>query len=144
MLRPLAALTLLTAALAGCGEQRMATPPAQPTGTGRLVVLEDRAAQPLYTEGSIGFLTIERTGADGPLIDGRVETSTPGTAAIVFSRHVPAGDYRLVRFERPCDGNCGTLDGPVSRCVATFGVVAGETHRVVVHVQPGAGCEIEA
>src|SRR5690242_19903853 len=96
------AIALLALALAGCGNDELAAAPSQP---GRLIVLEDRAPQPLYTEGSVGFLAIKPVGGGAPLVDGRVDTAAPGTTAVVFDRRVAPGKYRVVRHERPCDGN---------------------------------------
>ena len=49
-----------------------------------------------------------------------------GTA---FARTLPAGEYRVTRYLRPCDGNCTLLDPASERCSIRIPVGGpGETH----------------
>jgi D-alanyl-D-alanine dipeptidase len=88
----------------------------------------------VYPEGSISYLRVRKRG--------RVvfERSAMGEAR--FRRRFRAGLYRVVSFQRPCDGNCGVLDPPTDRCSRRVRVFAGQRTRVRVVTRPGRGCRI--
>jgi hypothetical protein len=54
---------------------------------------------------------------------------------------LPPGLYRVVRFIRPCDGNCGYLDPKTERCATTVEIAAGEPTRTTVRTRTGHRCE---
>ena len=88
---------------------------------GRLVVTEQGKEPCCYVEGYIRFLRIES--GSGTVFDGRWEDGT------AFTRTLPAGEYRVTRYLRPCDGNCTLLDPPSERCSIRIPVGGpGETH----------------
>jgi hypothetical protein len=89
-----------------------------------------------YIEGSIGYVRIENHAGR------RLSQKTfRNTAELRFA--LLPGSYRLVSFQRPCDGNCGYLDPPTDRCARVFRVRAHESVSARVLVSPGSGCTIE-
>ncbi|HTS74251.1 MAG TPA: hypothetical protein VMG74_11120 [Gaiellaceae bacterium] len=52
------------------------------------------------------------------------------------------GSYRLVSFQRTCDGNCHVLDPSSDECSRAFSVRADETVTATVRVTFGTGCLI--
>jgi hypothetical protein len=115
------------------------TGPAPASHGARLVVREARAAEPLYIEGSVGYLRIVDADAGTVVRNGRARTAAPGTTRRIFRRVLPPGRYRIVSYQRPCDGNCDYLDGPTERYAATVKIRDGEPARVTFEVTPGAG-----
>ena len=55
---------------------------------------------------------------------------------------LPAGRYRVIRFIRPCDGNCGLLDPRTERCAAAVDIGTGGATKVAIRTRAGTGCEI--
>jgi hypothetical protein len=152
----LAVLPALAAlVLAGCGSQS-----APPVGERGQTVVDARAegsvdvrvrqvldfSKARYTEGSYSYIRVERP--DGKeVVEERVDEERDCSefecVSKVFVRLDP-GEYRLVSFQRPCEGNCGFLDPPMDRCARSIGVLAGEALNIVVTVRPGEGCKIQA
>ena len=96
---------------------------------------------PRYIEGSLSFLRVTRGGevlTDGPATDGRHVRG----ADAPFSRAVEPGDYQVVSWQRPCDGNCSLLDPAVDRCEATVHVRPGETLTATVVLAQRGGCDV--
>ncbi len=87
----------------------------------------------LYIEGSYSYVRIER---DGHRI--REVRLTKRSATI----RLDSGSYRLVSFQRPCDGNCGYLDPATDGCREGFDASAGELVEATVRLTPGRGCTI--
>jgi hypothetical protein len=87
-----------------------------------------------YIEGSVSYLRVR----DGR----RVVFRRSRTGRIDARLRPPSGLYRVVSFQRPCDGNCSTLDPPVDRCSERVRVYAGETSRVGAVTRPGRGCRM--
>jgi len=140
MLRLLAAMALLSA-LSGCASAAPAEPGPRPAIHGaELLVRETRAAQPLYIEGSFGYLRIVRLDGGVVVRKGRAKVADPGDTRTLFRRFLPPGRYRVSAYQRPCDGNCGYLDGPTERCDATIELRNGRARAVTLEVTPGAGC----
>lgn len=137
MLRRLIVAATAAALLGGCGDQsRLEKRPSH------LVVRETHPATPRYIEGSLSFLRVEKTGGevviDGPVTDGRnVSKKKP-----LFDRELEAGRYRLVSYQRPCQGNCERLDPPTDRCEATFRLEAGVPSAVTVVLRQEGGCTV--
>jgi len=136
-----AAALIAAALLAGCGED---APRAAPDGAAaRLIVRETLPRQPIYKEGTVAFLRIERLRSrtlviDGPVTGrGFVRGRTP-----LFDRSLAPGAYRLVSYQRPCDGNCGYLDPPTARCEATVELEAGDIRTVTVVLDVHGGCRV--
>lgn len=120
----------------GAGDER---------GPGRLVVMETLPPRPVYIEGSVSFLRVERSDsgeviADGAMTDGE----QPRGDAPLLSRELEPGEYRILSFQRPCHGNCDYLDAPTDRCAAVADVVAGRVLTATVVLHQRGGCTIES
>ncbi len=90
----------------------------------------------VYVEGSISFVRVRVRDASGDTVVRR------RTAAARFRmvRKLPPGRYRVISYQRPCDGNCGFLDPPADRCARRVRVRSGGLTSVRVTVRPGRGC----
>lgn len=99
-----------------------------------------------YAEGSYSYVRVERP-QGGKLLEERLpegeaaEQSEPRIVSDVVLRLDP-GHYRLVSFQRACDGNCDSLDPPSDECERVIRVPRRGT-RVTVTVRPEEGCAIE-
>jgi D-alanyl-D-alanine dipeptidase len=95
-----------------------------------------QVSEGLYIEGAVSYLQLRR--------HGRVvlrRSYRPGRR-VALRRRLRAGRYRLRSWQRPCDGNCGTLDPPTDACSRRMFVPAGGSVRAVVRLRPGRGCSI--
>ena len=118
---------VLAVAPAGAG-QRSAD-----RGTLRLSHRVERSDS-LYIEGSVSYLRLKH--------GGRVVARRSGSGPIHTRLHPHDGLYRVVSYQRPCDGNCSRLDPPTDRCSKRVRVYAGETSAVRAVARPGHGCKI--
>jgi hypothetical protein len=50
------------------------------------------------------------------------------------------GSYKLISYQRTCDGNCGTLDPASDSCSSDF--TAGRSLEARIRVTYGSGCTI--
>jgi hypothetical protein len=119
--------------IAACGADEA---PSSSGQTGRLVVLKSLATGPIFTEGSLTHLRLVRR--DGKVVvDGLRRADTLDVP--LLDRVVPPGAYDLTAVERPCDGNCGTLDPPVdtTRCHVEVIISAERTTRVSIVLRRG-------
>ena len=57
-------------------------------------------------------------------------------------RRLAPGTYMVINYQRPCDGNCGTLDPPTDRCVRRVRILSGGLTEVALRVRPGRRCTI--
>jgi hypothetical protein len=118
---------VLSVAPAGAG-------PARDRGTLTLSHRLDLTHGP-YVEGSISYLKLKR--------GRRVVLRRSGSGPIRTRLKPHAGLYRVVSYQRPCDGNCSTLDPPVDRCSKRVRVYAGEASAARTVTRPGRGCRIK-
>jgi D-alanyl-D-alanine dipeptidase len=88
----------------------------------------------VYVEGSISFVRVRD--ASGDLVVRR-RTSRP---RFRMRRKLPPGRYRVISYQRPCDGNCGLLDPPADRCARRVRVLSGGLTEVRVVERPGRRC----
>jgi hypothetical protein len=135
-----AAALIAAALLAGCADDQ---PRAAPDGPARLIVRETLPRQPIYKEGTVAFLRIERVRSRTLVIDGPVTGRgvIRGRSAL-FDRNLAPGAYHLVSYQRPCDGNCGYLDPPTARCEVSLELDAGATRTVTVTLNDRGGCTV--
>jgi hypothetical protein len=124
LLVPLAFLT------AACGATHNST---KPDAAKLLVEQTVNRGGPVPIEGAYSYVRIEdKSGskvAEQRLPgDGRAETS------------LDPGSYRLVSYQRTCDGNCGTLDPASDRCSASFTASGPVSARI--RVTYGSGCTV--
>jgi hypothetical protein len=107
--------------------------PAAQHGTLKLSARVD-GSHGLYVEGSVSYLHVKR--------GDRVVARRSGSGPIRARLKPRAGLYRVVSYQRPCDGNCSMLDPPTDRCSKRVRVYAGESSSARVVTQPGSGCTI--
>src|SRR3954463_12960553 len=116
-------------AVAPAGAQR-------PHGRGALTVSQrfDLSKGLPYIEGSMSYLKIRR--------HGRTVLQRVRQGPFRVRLRPRAGLYRVVSFQRPCDGNCSLLDPPTDRCSRRVRVYTGERAGVRIVTRPGRGCVI--
>jgi hypothetical protein len=125
-------LVSLAMLVAACGRAHKTAKP----GATKLVVQQIvNHGSPIPIEGSYSYVRIE----DG---DGHKVTeerlSSHGDAAI----QLDPGSYRLVSYQRTCDGNCGNLDPPSDSCSGGFTASSQGSLSANVNVTFGSGCKI--
>jgi Beta-lactamase enzyme family len=102
-------------------------------GTLDLRELIDRSRGP-YVEGSVSYVRV-RSSDGRPVVARRVRKPR-----FRMQRQLAPGRYRVISYQRPCDGNCGLLDPPTDRCARPVRVLSGGLTEVAVRVRPGRGC----
>lgn len=89
----------------------------------------------LFVEGSVSYVRVRD--ADGDLVVRRRVRHRPSFRLV---RKLRPGRYRVISYERPCDGNCNLLDPPTGRCSKRIRVLSGGLTDVRVTVRPGRAC----
>ena len=118
------------ALLAACADPSI--PSDAPAPASLTVTIAPSEGGPVYIEGALRYLHVT-----GPDVDVRKQLDTNGPVTITLP---DGGSYRLESWARPCDGNCGYLDGAVDRCSGTFPVTGGETTAIEVTAPVGHPC----
>lgn len=90
----------------------------------------------LYVEGSISYMRVR--GVRGKLVVAK-RVNRP---RFRMQRRLAPGRYKVISYQRPCDGNCGTLDPPTDRCARHVHVLSGGLTEVAVRVRPGRRCRM--
>ena len=127
-MRLLAAAAVLAVALAAGAAAQTEKPV--------LRITEKFVGAQFYIEGSIGYVRIRSKA--GRLVASN--TFAGGRRELRFK--LRPGVYRLVSFQRPCDGNCGYLDPPTDRCSRLIRIRRMESLSVRIEISPGNGCTI--
>ena len=127
LLAPLALLLL-----AACADP--STPSDAPAPASLTVTIASSEGGPVYIEGALRFLHVT-----GPDTDLQKKLDTNGPVTITLP---DGGSYRLESWARPCDGNCGYLDGAIDRCSGTFPVTGGETTAIEITAPVGHACTL--
>ena len=104
----------------------------------KLHVRQEWVGGSLYIEGSYSYVRVEQ---DGKKV---VQVRLKGRKALEATLRLEPGSYRLISFQRPCDGNCGYLDPPTDRCSREFEARAERLIEATVRLSPGKGCTIES
>jgi D-alanyl-D-alanine dipeptidase len=90
-----------------------------------------------YVEGAVSYVRVRD--AKGDVVVRRRVRHKPGFRLV---RKLPPGRYGVTSYQRPCDGNCGTLDPPTDRCSRRMRVLSGGLTDMRVTVRPGRGCRM--
>jgi hypothetical protein len=136
MALPARLLLLVGVLVATVGTAATAALPAG-VANGRLHVRQVLAKNtPLPVEGAIPVVAIVR-GDGSPVAKRRLGLVRPSAT---FS--LPPGRYRLLSWQRVCDGNCGILDPPSDRCSRAFTLHRNQRLRATIAVRYGSGCRI--
>jgi hypothetical protein len=87
-------------------------------------------------EGAYSYARVERGGHK--VVQARLR---PGVVSRATIRLDP-GPYRLVSFQRTCNGNCHLLGPPTDECSRAFSLRSDEVVTATVRVTFGTGCRI--
>jgi zinc D-Ala-D-Ala dipeptidase len=90
----------------------------------------------LYVEGSVSYVRVR--GVRGKLVVAK-RVNRP---RFRMQRRLAPGGYKVISYQRPCDGNCGFLDPPTDRCARRVHVFSGGLTEVGVRVRPGRRCRM--
>lgn len=121
--------------LAGCGGWQPGPRSAKPA---KLHVRQEWVGGAVYIEGSYSYVRLEQ--GEKNVVQVRLKGGkTPETTL-----RLDPGSYRLVSYQRPCDGNCGYLDPPTDQCSREIEAKAGALVEAWVRLSPGDGCTIDA
>jgi hypothetical protein len=121
----------------GCGGDEGYTATSPDAADLRVTLIWDESGG-LYAEGARSFVAVESRDGDR-LLETELQPTARGHEAAI---RLDPGEYRVVSWQRPCDGSCDTLDPPTDRCVETF-VLRGETSvSARIDVRAGEGCTI--
>jgi hypothetical protein len=88
----------------------------------------------LYVEGAVSYVRVRST--RGRLVVAR-RVHKP---RFRMKRRLAPGRYRVISYQRPCDGNCGRLDPPSDRCARPVRILSRGLTEVGVRVRPGRRC----
>jgi hypothetical protein len=107
-------------------------------------LIVDQQLGGFFTEGSFPYVKLESAG--GRVIAERLLRDTRILLPLLRQR-LDAGTYRLLSYQRPCEGACPRrggrgLDPPTLRCEASVEIAAGETVTALVRPRAGHGCRI--
>jgi hypothetical protein len=94
-----------------------------------LRVFQEQRGDNMYIEGQISYLSID--GTEHQFQPATLETS------LLIEMDVRVGEVEVESWQRPCSGNCDSLDPPANQCSATVEAESGETLRLLVSFTPG-------
>jgi hypothetical protein len=118
---------------AGCGDKAAGPRSSQPA---TVHVRQEWVGGNLYIEGSYSYVRVEQGGKSVKQV--RLSNERFPRATI----RLQPGTYRLVSFQRPCDGNCSMLDPPTDQCSHEITFEADAELEALVSLSPGEGCTI--
>ena len=121
----------------GCGASEEYTATSATAAEVRVVQKWDEGAG-LYFEGARSYVAVE-TVAGERLFEAELEPLPTGDST---SFRLDPGEYRLVSWQRPCDGSCDEVDPPTDRCSAQMIVRPDGRIRARITVRAEAGCTI--
>ncbi len=130
----LVSMTLILASCAGHpgpGPGPAAPAPGKTAGQLRITQVDVGRANP--TEGARSYIRVER--ATGATL---LTRTLPGGQELMV--RLNPGAYRLVSWQRTCDGNCGTLDPVSDRCARPFTIKPHQKLEATIRVDFASGC----
>jgi hypothetical protein len=132
-----AMLASMTLVLASCAAQAAAPGPAAtaPAQAGQLRIIQAWVGTAVPIEGALSYIRLER--ATGATV---TERQLPGSGQLTLRAR--PGAYRLVSWQRTCDGNCGNLDPPSQQCARHVTLRPGEQLTAAIRVNFASGCVI--
>jgi D-alanyl-D-alanine dipeptidase len=113
----------------------VAVPTAAEAAPGTLDFQQSSTRRPLYAEGAVSIVRVRD--ASGDIVVRRRVRHRPRFRMV---RRLRPGRYRIVSYQRPCNGNCSLLDPPTDRCARRIRILSGGLTEVRVRVRPGRGC----
>ena len=131
-----ATLASMTLVLTSCAAQAAPGPAATaPAQAGQLRIIQAWAGTAVPTEGALSYIRLDRATAATV-----TQRQLPGSGKLTL--RVPPGAYRLVSWQRICDGNCGNLDPPSQHCARPFTLRPGDQLTAAIRVNFASGCVI--
>ena len=131
-----AMLASMALVLASCAAQATPDPAATASAhAGRLRILQVMVGNAVPIEGALSYIRLER--ATGATV---TERQLPGSGQLTL--RVPPGGYRLLSWQRICDGNCGNLDPPSQQCARPDTLRSAEQLTAAIRVNFASGCVI--
>jgi hypothetical protein len=112
-----------------------ATAAGPPKDAGQLMITQITVGHVFPTEGARSYIRVE-----SPAGAALAARQLPGSQKLVLP--LEPGAYRLVSWQRTCDGNCGNLDPPSDRCARPFTVRPHQKLDVTIRVNFASGCVI--
>jgi hypothetical protein len=134
------ALSMVALAGAGCGGSSSPEPCVRSEENGCLVVIQRTTGDRPYVEGSISYVHV--TDSFGTVFEAELHPRFSNRQTLEAS--LDPGSYRLTSYQRPCSGNCGTLDPATDRCSTDFEMKSGSQARVLIALRPSEGCSATA
>jgi D-alanyl-D-alanine dipeptidase len=130
MVRPRLGIAVVVASLA--------LPAAAEAAPGTLEVRQAfPSGPPAYNEGTVSFVRVRA--ASGELVVRRRVRHRP---RFRMRRKLLPGRYRVISYQRPCQGNCRQLDPPTDRCARRVRILSRGLTEVAVRVRPGRRCRM--
>ena len=123
-------IPLVLVAQAACADP--STPSDAPTPASLTVTIALAHGGPVYIEGALRYLHVT-----GPDVDTQKQLDPDRPVVITLP---DGGSYRLESWARPCDGNCGYLDDPMTPCAAKVRVQSDQ--EVTVRWRVGERCRV--
>lgn len=133
MIRSILLLVAAAAFVAGCSDA-----PGHEQSARLHVQQAVAKGSPLPIEGAYAYIRVEQP--DGSKV---VERRLSGSRQPSATVELADGRYRLLSWQRTCDGNCGYLDPPSDRCSGEFELRHDQRLAVTITVRYGSGCRIE-
>ncbi len=135
-----ATLALMTLILVSCTGRSNARPavttgPTAGADAAQLRITQVMVGHAVPVEGALSYIRVER--ATGATL---IERQLPGSKKLTLK--LDPGAYRLMSWQRICDGNCGYRDPPSDRCARPFRVKQREQLEATVRVNFASGCVI--
>jgi D-alanyl-D-alanine dipeptidase len=90
-----------------------------------------------YIEGSVSVVMV-RNSAGEIVVHRRVRHKR----RFRMQRKLRPGTYRVISFQRPCNGNCDLVDQPTDRCARRVRILSAGRSEVGVTVRPRRGCRM--
>ena len=104
--------------------------PAPSDLTARVRITQVRVGGPIFTEGSVSYLILKE---GEEVVFRQVFRNAPIFRPLIDMKPVQPGSYRVISYQRPCDGSCLALDPPRARC--STALVLGQGDGVVVTIE---------
>jgi hypothetical protein len=128
----------LVTVLASCGGDDEQTATSAAASDLHVVQLWDESAG-LYAEGARSYVRIE-TPDEEEVLEVELQPTPAGHETTI---RLDPGEYRLVSWQRPCEGSCDSLDPPTDRCADEFAIAPGTSVEASIQVRAAEGCTIE-
>jgi len=99
-----------------------------------------------YPDGFVSEIRVYQEPDGGRVHEDRLPdpvSTGSSTLTSTLNVRIRPGEYRLVSFQRPCDGDCASFAGPKDRCGVLIQPSPLEPVVVTVRVRPDEGCRIK-